>query len=122
MITKLDKNADRCIRHQRVRNKISGTSEKPRFCVYRSLSNIYVQVIDDTNGNTLCSCSSLEKSIQELNKGKNKSEAAKNVGIEAAKRAKSKGIENVVFDRGGYLYTGRVQCVADGAREAGLKF
>lgn len=122
MITKIDKNADRLVRHQRVRNKISGTSEKPRFCVYRSLTNIYVQVIDDVNGNTLCSCSSLDKDIKEKTKGKKKSEIAKIIGFEAAVRAKSKGIENVVFDRGGYLYTGRVECIAIGAREAGLKF
>ena len=122
MITKIDKNADRRMRHQRVRKKISGTPEKPRFCVYRSLSNIYVQLIDDTKGITLSSCSTVEKDIQEKVKGKTKSEAAKIIGFEAAKRALEKGIESVVFDRGGYLYVGRVAKVADGAREAGLKF
>lgn len=122
MITKIDKNTDRVIRHQRVRKKITGTSEKPRFCVYRSLSHMYVQIIDDTKGSTISSCSSLEKDINEKIKGKTKKEAAKIIGFEAAKKAMEKGIESVVFDRSGYLYTGRVQCVADGAREAGLKF
>jgi large subunit ribosomal protein L18 len=122
MVTKIDKNADRLIRHKRIRNNVAGTPEKPRFCVYRSLSHIYVQIIDDTNGNTLCSCSTVEKDIKEKIKGKTKKDAAKIIGYEAAVRAKQKGIENVVFDRGGYIYTGRVQSVADGAREAGLKF
>lgn len=122
MISKFNKNADRLKRHQRVRNKISGTPEMPRFCVYRSLSNIYVQVIDDTTGVTLCACSTLEKDIAQKIKGKDKKETAKIVGGEAAVKAQAKGITNVVFDRGGYLYTGRVQNVADGAREAGLKF
>jgi large subunit ribosomal protein L18 len=122
MVTRMDKNADRLMRHKRIRKNVAGTPEKPRFCVYRSLSHIYVQIIDDTNGNTLCSCSTVEKDIKEKVKGKSKKEAAKIVGYEAAVRAKQKGIENVVFDRGGYIYTGRVQSVADGAREAGLKF
>lgn len=122
MVSKLDKNAERLKRHQRIRNKISGTSEKPRFCVYKSLSNIYVQIIDDAAGNTLCACSTVEKEMAGKIKGKSKKEAAKIVGFEAAKIAQEKGITEVVYDRGGYLYTGRVQSVADGAREAGLKF
>lgn len=122
MINKYNKNADRLKRHQRVRKNISGTPEMPRFCVYRSLSNIYVQIIDDIAGTTLCACSTVEKEIANGLKGKNKKEAAKLVGAAAAKKALEKGITQVVFDRGGYLYTGRVQSVADGAREAGLKF
>ncbi len=122
MIIKKDKNADRLIRHKRVREKVSGTAEKPRLCVYKSLLHTYVQIIDDVQGNTLAACSTVEKDIREKVKGKSKVEAAKIVGEEAAKRAISKGIENVVFDRGGYIYTGRVKSVADGAREAGLKF
>ena len=109
-------------RHARVRKKISGTAETPRFNVYRSLNHIYVQVIDDVKGVTLASASTMEKSIREQLAGKTKTEAAKLVGMTAGERAKEKGVETVVFDRGGYLYTGRVKAVADGAREAGLKF
>ena len=122
MISKIDKNADRLKRHERVRNKISGTAERPRLCVFRSLSHIYVQVIDDVQGTTLVSCSTLDKTVAESVKGLTKKEAAKVVGTEVAKRALEKGITEVVFDRGGYIYTGRVESVADGAREAGLKF
>ena len=122
MISKIDKNADRLKRHERVRNKISGTAERPRLCVFRSLSHIYVQVIDDVQGTTLVSCSTIDKVVKESVKGLTKKEAAKVVGTEIAKRALEKGITEVVFDRGGYIYTGRVECVADGAREAGLKF
>ena len=122
MISKIDKNADRLKRHERVRNKISGTAERPRLCVFRSLSHIYVQVIDDVQGTTLVSCSTLDKAVAESVKGLTKKEAAKVVGTEIAKRALEKGITEVVFDRGGYIYTGRVESVADGAREAGLKF
>ncbi len=122
MITKIDKNAVRQRRHERVRKLISGTPEKPRLNVYRSSKNIYVQVIDDVNGVTLASASTLEKSIQEEIAGKTKTEAAKLVGQTIGARAKEKGIETVVFDRGGYHYTGRVQALADGAREAGLEF
>ncbi len=122
MITKIDKNADRLKRHERVRNKISGTPERPRLCVFRSLSHIYAQIIDDVAGNTLVSCSTLDKAVAESVKELTKKEAAKVVGTELAKRALEKGITEVVFDRGGYIYTGRVECVADGAREAGLKF
>ena len=122
MITKLNKNADRLARHARVRKKISGTPDAPRMDVYRSTSHIYVQIIDDTTGNTLVACSTVEKAIAEMVADKTKVEAAKIVGEEAAKRAIAKGITNVVFDRGGYIYTGRVQAVADGARAGGLNF
>ena len=122
MITKIDKNADRIKRHQRVRRKVSGTAECPRLCVFRSLNHIYAQIIDDVKGNTLVACSTVEKSVQEAVKEMTKQEAAKVVGQEIAKRALEKGITEVVFDRGGYIYTGRVEAVADGAREAGLVF
>ncbi len=122
MISKIDKNADRIKRHARVRAKISGTPEKPRLSVYRSLTHIYAQIIDDVAGNTLVAASTVEKDVAKLVAGKSKSEAAKIVGAEVAKRALAKGIETVVFDRGGYIYTGRVSSLADGAREAGLKF
>ena len=122
MISKIDKNADRLKRHERVRNKISGTAARPRLSVYRSLNHIYAQIIDDVAGNTLVACSTVEKAIAESVKDLTKKEAAKVVGVEVAKRALEKGITEVVFDRGGYVYMGRVECVADGAREAGLKF
>ena len=122
MITKLDKNADRLARHARVRKKISGTPDAPRMDVYRSTVHIYVQIIDDTTGNTLVACSTVEKAIAEMVADKTKVEAAKIVGEEAAKRAIAKGITDVVFDRGGYIYTGRVQAVAEGARAGGLNF
>ena len=119
MITKKDTNIARLKRHKRVRAKISGTAERPRLCVYRSNSNIYAQIIDDVAGVTLVSASSLEKGFE--GNGGN-AEAAKKVGEAIAKKALAKGLENVVFDRGGYLYHGRVQALAEGAREGGLKF
>ena len=122
MISKIDKNQDRKKRHVRVRAKISGTPEMPRLNVYRSLNNIYVQIIDDEAGNTIVSCSTLEKDVASQIVGKTKKEAAKIVGETVAKKALEKGIEKVVFDRGGYLYTGPEQEVAEGARAAGLKF
>ena len=122
MIAKLDKNADRRKRHERVRNKISGTPECPRLCVYRSLNNIYAQIIDDANGNTLVACSTKEKAVAAQLADKTKSEQAKVVGLELAKKSIAKGIEKVVFDRGGYIYIGRVASLADGAREGVLKF
>ena len=122
MISKIDKNTDRKKRHERVRVKISGTAERPRLCVYRSLNNIYAQIIDDVAGNTLVACSTKEKAVAALVEGKTKVEQAKIVGEELAKKATAKGIEEVVFDRGGYLYIGRVQAFADGARAGGLKF
>ncbi|MCL2484326.1 MAG: 50S ribosomal protein L18 [Firmicutes bacterium] len=122
MINREDKNILRKKKHQRVRAKISGTSKKPRLNVFRSLSNISVQIIDDEAGKTLVSASSVEPAIEKLAKGKTKTQIAKVVGAEAAKRAKAKKITEVVFDRGGYLYQGRVKAVAEGAREGGLKF
>ena len=122
MITRIDKNADRQRRHARVRKFVSGTPERPRLSVYRSSKNIYVQFIDDVNGVTLAAASTLEQAVKTEVSGKTKTDAAKIVGKIAAERAKEKGIEEVVFDRGGYHYTGRVQALADGAREAGLKF
>ena len=119
MITKPDSNKARLKRHARVRSKISGTPECPRLDVFRSAKHIYVQIIDDVNGVTLASASSLEKDFGAY--GGNK-EAAKKVGELIAKRALEKGIENVVFDRGGYIYHGRVKELAEGAREGGLKF
>ena len=122
MISKMDKNADRVVRHAHVRKKVSGTHECPRFDVYRSNQHIYVQIIDDLDGKTLVAASTVEKEIAAEVKGKKKTEAAKIVGAAAAKKALAAGITEVVFDRGGYIYTGRVAAVADGAREAGLKF
>ena len=122
MINKTDKNTERVVRHKRVRTKVSGTSERPRLCVYRSLSQIYAQIIDDTKGVTLASASTLDNEVKALCQGKSKSEQAKIVGQTIAKRAFEKKISEVVFDRGGYIYIGRVQALADGAREAGLKF
>ena len=119
MVTKKDRAALRAKRHLRVRGKISGTPDCPRLDVFRSNKNIYAQVIDDTQGITLASASSLEKEFG--GNGSNK-EAAKKVGELVAKRALEKGIENVVFDRGGFVYHGRVAAVAEGARESGLKF
>ena len=119
MITKQDTNKARLQRHKRVRGKISGTAICPRLCVYRSNANITAQVIDDVAGVTLVSATSLEKDFGMY--GGNK-EAARKVGKLVAERALAKGIENIVFDRGGYLYHGRVQELADGAREGGLKF
>ena len=122
MITKKNKNQDRLGRHLRVRKKISGDAKCPRLNVYRSETHIYAQIIDDVKGYTLASASTVEPAIKELIKGKTKSEAAFIVGQEVGKRAKSKKIKCVVFDRGGYLYTGRVKSLADGARDAGLEF
>ena len=119
MVSRKDANAQRKKRHIRVRAKISGTAARPRLCVYRSLNNIYVQIIDDTCGKTLVTASSVEK---EFGKAGGNKEDAKKVGELAAKRALDKGIEEVVFDRGGYLYHGRIAALAEGAREAGLKF
>ena len=119
MINKASSNVARLSRHKRVRKGISGTAERPRLCVFRSSKNIYAQIIDDVAGNTLVSASSLEAGFE--GNGGNK-EAAKNVGIAVAKKALDKGITEVVFDRGGYVYHGRVKELADGAREGGLKF
>lgn len=118
MISKPDKNKIRQRRHMRVRGKISGTAERPRLSVYRSNKNIYAQLIDDVKGVTLASASTIDSEVS----GKNKTEQASGVGELIAKRAAAKNITNVVFDRGGYLYHGRVQALAEAARENGLKF
>ncbi len=109
-------------RHMRIRKKISGTSEQPRLCVSRSLKNIFAQLIDDSAGRTLVSASTLCKEVKESIRGKTGVEASKAVGVLLAEKAKAKGIETVRFDRGGYLYHGRVKALAEGAREGGLKF
>ena len=122
MLKKADKNANRLQRHKRVRRKITGTTLRPRLCVFRSSNNIYAQIIDDANRVTLTAASSLDAEVKgAVNHGGNK-EAAKMVGEMIAKRAIEKGITEVLFDRGGYLYHGRVQVLAEAAREAGLKF
>lgn len=122
MFTKRDKNEDRLVRHARVRVKISGTSERPRLNVYRSNASIYAQIIDDTKGVTLVAASSLDKDLEKAVAGKSKTEQARLVGEAIAKKAVKANIKTVVFDRGGYIYTGRVQALADGARSAGLEF
>ena len=119
MINRPNTKAQRLHRHKRVRGKVSGTPERPRLNVFRSETNIYAQIIDDTKGVTLVSASSLEKGFE--GPGSN-CEAAKKVGEAIAQRAKDKGIDTVVFDRGGYLYHGRVKALAEGAREGGLQF
>jgi len=119
MITKTDRKFERARRHKRVRTKISGTAECPRLCVFRSNSNLYVQVIDDVAGNTLVQASTLDKEIKTKKSNK---EAAKEVGALIAKRALEKNIKTVVYDRGGYIYHGVVKELAEAAREAGLEF
>ena len=109
-------------RHARVRKNMTGTADRPRLSVFRSVGQIYAQVIDDAAGHTLISASSVDKELRDQVKGKKKSEQAKLVGKAVAERAKSKGITAVVFDRGGFKYMGRVKALADGAREGGLKF
>ena len=109
-------------RHSRVRKNLTGTAERPRLNVFRSLSGIYAQVIDDQSGRTLVSASSVDRDLREKLRGMKKSEQAKTIGQTVAERAKDKGIQSVVFDRGGYRYIGRVKELADGAREGGLKF
>ena len=126
MVKKFDRNKLRQKKHRSIRKKIVGTAERPRLSVYRSLKNIFVQIIDDNSGTTLVSASTIEKNgkVQSggnVEKGSN-IEAAKQIGERIAKKALDKGITTVVFDRGGYVYTGRVKAVADAAREAGLKF
>ena len=122
MFKKRDRNEVRVIRHARVRKKISGTPEMPRLCVYRSNKYIYAQVIDDTKGVTLVQASSLDPALKGHLEEVDKSGEAKLVGKLVAERAKQAGIDQVVFDRGGYVYTGRVAALAAGAREAGLEF
>ena len=119
MVSNVNKNAMRKHRHVRVRGKISGTPERPRLNVFRSNANIYAQLIDDVNGVTLVAANTLEKTFEGAT---GNAEAAKKVGLILAERAKAKGIEKVVFDRGGYVYHGRVAALAEGAREGGLEF
>lgn len=119
MVKKADRKMERTRRHIRVRRKISGTLERPRLCVYRSNTNLYVQIIDDVAGNTLVSASTLDKEVKTKHANK---EAAKELGTLIAKKALDKKIETVVFDRGGYIYHGVVKELAEAAREAGLKF
>lgn len=109
-------------RHKRVRKNISGSAQRPRLAIFRSITDIYAQVIDDASGHTLVSASSIDKELREKVKGLKKSEQAKLVGKTVAERAKSKGISAVVFDRGGFKYMGRVKALADGARDGGLQF
>lgn len=119
MVKKTDRKKERTRRHIRVRRKISGTPERPRLCVYRSNTNVYVQIIDDVAGNTLVSASTLEKSIKIKHSNK---EAAKELGTLIAKKASDKKIKSVVFDRGGYIYHGVIKSLAEAAREGGLEF
>ena len=119
MVKKTDRKFERTRRHIRVRRKISGTAERPRLCVYRSNTNLYVQIIDDVTGNTLVSASTLDKEVKTKHANK---EAAKEVGAMIAKKALEKNIDTVVFDRGGYIYHGVVKELAEAAREGGLKF
>ena len=121
-MARIIRNVARKRRHKRVRKSIHGTPGRPRLNVYRSLSNIYVQVIDDEDGKTLVSASTVDKSLSAKLKGKSRIEQAQVVGEEVAGRAKDQGITKVVFDRGGYKYIGRVKALADGARKNGLEF
>ena len=122
MLKKADKNAKRLQRHKRVRRKVFGTPQRPRLWVFRSSNNIYAQIIDDTNRVTLVAASSLEEAVKSAVNHTGNKDAAKKVGELVAKKAVEKGITEVVFDRGGYIYHGRVKELAEGAREAGLKF
>ena len=122
MFKKVDKNANRIARHNRVRKTVKGTPERPRLNVYRSTNNIYVQIVDDINRITLVSASTIDKELKGTLSSTSNKDAARKVGELAAKRALEKGIDTVVFDRGGYIYHGRIQELAEAAREAGLKF
>lgn len=122
MFIKANKNKERKAKHDRIRNTLVGTNERPRLNVYRSTTNIYAQVIDDNSGKTLASASSLDKDLAKSLTGKNKKEQAYAVGKAVAKKALAVGVKKVVFDRGGYIFTGRVAELANGAREAGLEF
>lgn len=122
MASTKSRNAARLRRHARVRSKVSGTADLPRLNVFRSLTEIYAQLIDDQTGITLTSASTIDKELRSEVDGKKKIEQARLVGEALAKRAKDKGIESIVFDRGGYRYSGRVKALAEGAREGGLQF
>lgn len=119
MVSKTDRKLERARRHARVRNKVSGTAERPRLCVYRSNTNLYAQIIDDVAGNTLVAASTLDKEVKTK---KSNVEAAKEVGALIAKKAAAKNIKTVVYDRGGYIYHGVVKALAEAAREGGLEF
>ena len=121
-MAKKSRAVSRMRRHARVRKKLAGTAQRPRLNVFRSLTSIYAQIIDDQSGHTLVSASSVEKDLSGKVKGMKKTEQAKLVGQTVAERARGKGIESVVFDRGGYRYVGRIKALADGARENGLQF
>ncbi len=121
-MAKKSRNQARLHRHARVRKKIFGTPERPRLNVFRSIKDIYVQVIDDHSGTTIVSASSIDHGLRDAVQGKSKMEQAQVVGEEIAKRAKEQGITKVVMDRGGYIYTGRVKALAEGARKGGLEF
>ncbi|MEL7649752.1 MAG: 50S ribosomal protein L18 [Sedimentibacter sp.] len=122
MLKKIDKNQKRIERHYSIRNKVVGTPERPRLNVFKSSKHIYAQVIDDATGKTLASASTLDKEIRDQVAELTKTDAAKLVGKTVGERAKKNGIDTVVFDRGGYLYHGRVKVLAEGARESGLEF
>ena len=122
MVSKQDKNALRIKKHQRLRNCFAGTAERPRLAVFRSNNHMYAQIIDDTVGNTLVAASTVEKAVKDELEKTNNIDAAAYVGTLVAKRALDKGIKEVVFDRGGFLYHGKVQALAEAAREAGLQF
>lgn len=122
MFKKVDREINRTKKYSRIRARISGTAERPRVSVFRSLENIFVQIIDDVNGVTLVSASTIDKEVKALVKNGGNIEAATTVGKKLAERALAKNIKSVVFDRGGYIYTGRVKALADAAREAGLEF
>lgn len=122
MVSKQSKNELRVKKHERIRNRFSGTAERPRLAVFRSNNHMYAQIIDDTVGNTLVSASTVEKAVKSELEKTNDKDAAAYIGTLVAKRALEKGIEKVVFDRGGFLYQGKIQALADAAREAGLQF
>ena len=122
MAKKKTRSAARIRRHKRVRKYLSGTPERPRLNVFKSLNGMYAQVIDDQSGHTLVSASSIDNELKSKMKGLTKTEQAKEVGLAVAERAKAKGIDTIVFDRGGYRYIGRVKALAEGAREGGLQF
>lgn len=122
MLNKIDKNSIRKAKHARIRFHIAGTEQKPRLSVYRSTTHIYAQVIDDKSGKTLCSCSTMDKDMRDKMEGRTKTEQARLVGEQLAKKCLKAKIKQVVFDRSGYIYTGRVKEVAEGARSAGLEF
>jgi large subunit ribosomal protein L18 len=122
MITPVDRSNERQRIHRRIREKVTGKSNRPRLCVYRSLKYTYAQIVDDSQGTTLVAASTAEKEVRSALKQTGNISASKIVGKMIAERAKAKGIESVVFDRGGYLYHGRIKAIAEAARESGLKF